>query len=145
MKLIPDTPIYCTANGAKLLKAHYHQDWKFIEVKTGDSLDLGENKIHFVEARMLHWPDSMMSYLAGEEILFSNDAFGQHYASEHMYNDMVDSAELNQEALKYYANILTPFSALAWFLSLPVVPLWPILSRKHRRTAPSFFMRKRLR
>lgn len=112
MKLIPDTPICCTANGAKLLKAHYHQDWKFVEVKTGDSLDLGENKIYFVEARMLHWPDSMMSYLTGEEILFSNDAFGQHYASEHMYNDMVDSAELNQEALKYYANILTPFSAL---------------------------------
>ncbi len=112
MKLIPDTPICCTANGAKLLKAHYHEDWKFIEVKTGDSLDLGDNKIYFVEARMLHWPDSMMSYLAGEEILFSNDAFGQHYASEHMYNDLVDRAELNQEALKYYANILTPFSAL---------------------------------
>lgn len=112
MKLIPETPICCTANGVKLLKAHYHEDWKFIEVKTGDSLDLGKNKIFFVEARMLHWPDSMMSYLAGEEILFSNDAFGQHYASEHMYNDMVDSSELNQEALKYYANILTPFSAL---------------------------------
>lgn len=112
MKLIPDTPIVCTANGAKLLKAHYHEDWNFIEVKTGDSLDLGENKIYFVEARMLHWPDSMMSYLTGEEILFSNDAFGQHYASEHMYNDKVDQGELYQEALKYYANILTPFSAL---------------------------------
>jgi flavorubredoxin len=54
----------------------------------------------------------MMSYLTGEEILFSNDAFGQHYASERMYNDKVDSAELYQEALKYYANILTPFSSL---------------------------------
>jgi flavorubredoxin len=54
----------------------------------------------------------MMSYLTGEEILFSNDAFGQHYASEHMYNDKVDQGELYQEALKYYANILTPFSAL---------------------------------
>ena len=112
MKLIPDTPICCTANGAKALKAHYHKDWNFIEVKTGDSLDLGENKIYFIEARMLHWPDSMMCYLTGEEILFSNDAFGQHYASEHMYNDKVDQAELYQEALKYYANILTPFSAL---------------------------------
>ena len=112
MKLIPQTPICCTQNGAKLLKAHYHEDWKFIEVKTGDTLDLGENKIYFVEARMLHWPDSMMSYLTEEEILFSNDAFGQHYASEHMYNNKVDPAELNQEALKYYANILAPFSAL---------------------------------
>ncbi len=113
MKLIPQTPICCTANGAKLLKAHYQEDWKFIEVKTGDTLDLGDHKIYFVEARMLHWPDSMMSYLTEEEILFSNDAFGQHFASEHMYNDKVDPAELYQEALKYYANILSPFSALA--------------------------------
>ncbi|MDD3167881.1 MAG: anaerobic nitric oxide reductase flavorubredoxin [Eubacteriales bacterium] len=112
MRLIPETPIICTENGAKLLKAHYHEDWKMIAVKTGDTLDLGENKLYFVEARMLHWPDSMMTYLTGEGILFSNDAFGQHFASEHMYNDKVDPSELYQEALKYYANILTPFSAL---------------------------------
>jgi flavorubredoxin len=61
---------------------------------------------------MLHWPDSMMSYLTHDSILFSNDAFGQHIASERMYNDLVDQAELFQEAIKYYANILTPFSAL---------------------------------
>ena len=59
---------------------------------------------------MLHWPDSMFTYMSGESILFSNDAFGQHYASELMYNDLVDNAELYQEAIKYYANILTPFS-----------------------------------
>jgi len=112
MREIPNVPIYCTRNGARLLKAHYHEDWNFVEVKTGDSLDLGENRIVFVEAAMLHWPDSMMSYLTGENILFSNDAFGQHYASEHMFNDKVDKAELYQEALKYYANILTPFSPL---------------------------------
>jgi flavorubredoxin len=112
MKLVPETPICCTANGAKLLKAHYHEDWNFMEVKTGDTLDLGENKLYFIEARMLHWPDSMMTYLTGDSILFSNDAFGQHFASEHMYDDKVDSAELFQEAMKYYANILTPFSPL---------------------------------
>ncbi len=110
MREIPETPIHCTKNGAKIIKGHYHKDWNFVEVKTGDTLDLGENKIIFVEAPMLHWPDSMMSYLTGENILFSNDAFGQHYASEHMYNDKVDESELYQEALKYYANILTPFS-----------------------------------
>ncbi len=112
MKEIPNTPIYCTKNGAKLLKAHYHQDWNFVEVKTGDTLEIGKNKLIFVEARMLHWPDSMFTYLSGENILFSNDAFGQHYASELMYNDKVDNAELSQEAIKYYANILTPFSPL---------------------------------
>jgi len=66
----------------------------------------------FVEAKMLHWPDSSFVYLTGDNILFSNDAFGQHYASELMYNDLVDQGELYQEALKYYANILTPFSPL---------------------------------
>ncbi|AKA72059.1 anaerobic nitric oxide reductase flavorubredoxin [Clostridium scatologenes] len=110
MKEIPNTPIYCTKSGVKILKGHYHKDWNFIEVKTGDSLNIGRNKLTFVEARMLHWPDSMFTYLSGENILFSNDAFGQHYASELMYNDKVDQGELFQEAIKYYANILTPFS-----------------------------------
>lgn len=112
MREIPSTPIYCTANGIKSLKGHYHQDWNFVPVKTGDTLDLGENKLVFVEAPMLHWPDSMFTYLTGESILFSNDAFGQHYATEHLYNDKVDQAELYHEAVKYYANILTPFSPL---------------------------------
>ncbi len=112
MREMPNTPIYCTKNGAKILKGHYHQNWNFIEVKTGDTLEIGKNKLIFVEARMLHWPDSMFTYLTGENILFSNDAFGQHYASELMYNDKVDNAELYQEAIKYYANILTPFSPL---------------------------------
>lgn len=110
MKEIPNTPIYCTRSGARILKGHYHQNWNFVEVKTGDTLDIGKNKLTFIEANMLHWPDTMFTYLSGENILFSNDAFGQHYASEFMYNDKADQAELYQEALKYYANILTPFS-----------------------------------
>lgn len=110
LKEIPGTPIYCTANGAKMLKAHYHEDWNFVQVKTGDTLELGDTKLTFVEARMLHWPDTMFTYMHGENILFSNDGFGQHYASELMYNDLVDKAELYQEAIKYYANILTPFN-----------------------------------
>ena len=112
MRLIPDTPIYCTANGVKSLKGQYHQDWNFKVVKTGDRLSLGSKELIFVEAPMLHWPDSMMCYLTGDNILFSNDAFGQHYASELMYNDLVDQAELWTECIKYYANILNPFSPL---------------------------------
>ncbi len=112
MEEIPDTPIYCTKNAIESIKGHYHKDWNFVEVKTGDALDIGESKLIFIEARMLHWPDTMFTYMTGENILFSNDAFGQHYASEEMFNDRVDNAELYQEALKYYANILTPFSDL---------------------------------
>jgi len=112
LKKIPNTPVYCTKNGRKILEGHYHEDWNFVEVKTGDTLDIGESTLTFVEARMLHWPDSMMTYMSGDNILFSNDAFGQHYASEFMYNDKVDQCELWNEAIKYYANILTPFSKL---------------------------------
>ncbi len=112
MKHIPDTPVYCTANAVKSLKGHYHQDWNFHTVKTGDRLNIGSKELIFIEAPMLHWPDSMFCYLTGDNILFSNDAFGQHYASELMFNDLVDQAELFQECIKYYANILTPFSAL---------------------------------
>lgn len=112
MEKIPETPIYCTANGVKSIRGHYHKDWNFQVVKTGDTLDLGNGKqLIFVEMRMLHWPDSMACYLTKDNILFSNDAFGQHYANEFMYNDLVDQNELYAECIKYYANILTPFSA----------------------------------
>ena len=112
MRIIPDTPIYCTNNGVKSLKGHYHQDWNFNVVKTGDKLSLGQKELIFIEAPMLHWPDSMFCYLTEDNILFSNDAFGQHYASEYMFNDLVDQNELFNECIKYYANILTPFSPM---------------------------------
>ena len=114
MKEIPDTPIYCTANAVKSLVGQYHQpDWNFKTVKTGDSLDLGNGKqLIFVEMRMLHWPDSMAAYMTGDNILFSNDAFGQHYAVEELFNDKADQCQLWDEAMKYYANILNPFSPL---------------------------------
>ncbi len=112
MKRIPDTPIYCTANGMKSLKGHYHRDWNFHPVKTGDKLSLGSKELIFIEAPMLHWPDSMFCYLTGDNVLFSNDAFGQHYATEWLFNDKADQDELWAECIKYYANILTPFSPL---------------------------------
>ena len=111
MKKIPHTPIYCTANAVKSLKGQYHQDWNFHVVKTGDKLELGNGKeLIFVEMPMLHWPDTMATYMTEDNILFSNDAFGQHYATEQLFNDLVDQCELEKEAIKYYANILTPFS-----------------------------------
>lgn len=113
MEKIPETPIYCTANGVKSLKGQYHKDWNFHVVKTGDRVDIGNGKeLVFVEMRMLHWPDSMATYMTGDNILFSNDAFGQHYASEQLFNDLSDQCKLYQEAIKYYANILNPFSKI---------------------------------
>ena len=112
MERIPDKPIYCTENGIKSLKGHYHKDLNFQPIKTGMKLSLGKKELIFIEAPMLHWPDSMFEYLTEDNVLFSNDAFGQHYATEHLFNDLVDQSELFAEAIKYYANILTPFSPL---------------------------------
>jgi anaerobic nitric oxide reductase flavorubredoxin len=110
MESIPDKPIYCTARGIKSLTGHYHKNWNFHAVKTGDKISLGKKDLIFIEANMLHWPDSMFCYLTGDNILFSNDAFGQHYSTELLFNDLVDTCDLFREAIKYYANILTPFS-----------------------------------
>ena len=112
MREIPNTPIYCTANGIKSIKGQYHQDWNFIPVKTGDTLDIGKHTLKFIEAPMLHWPDTMFTYMEGADILFSNDGFGQHLASEYLYADEVDQAVLWEQALTYYANILAPFGLL---------------------------------
>lgn len=110
MREIPDTPIYCTKKGESILRGMYHQDWNYVNVKTGDELEIGDSKLVFVEASMLHWPDTMMTYMTGDNILFSNDVFGQHYASEMLYDDMDDISKLLHEAEKYYTNIITPFS-----------------------------------
>jgi len=114
LEKIPGTPVYCTANGVKSLTGQYHHpEWNFQVVKTGDSVEIGNGKkLVFVEMRMLHWPDSMATYLTGDNILFSNDAFGQHYSVPELFNDKADQCVLWAEAIKYYANILNPFSPL---------------------------------
>lgn len=112
MTLKPEIPIYCTKNGADIIRKHFHKDWNFVIVKTGDTVNIGEYDLVFVEMQMIHWPDSMMTYVKGASVVLSNDAFGQHFAPYSLFNDELDECELNQEALKYYANILTPFSPL---------------------------------
>ena len=114
MAEIPETPIYCTANAVKSLEGQYgKRGWNFNVVKTGDSLEIGGGKkLVFVEMRMLHWPDSMAAYMTGDNILFSNDAFGQHFAVEELFNDKADQCLLYKEALKYFVNILNPFAPM---------------------------------
>lgn len=112
MREIPDTPIYCTKKGEAIIRGHYHRDWNFMNVKTGDKLNLGKSTLTFIEAPMLHWPDTMFTYLDTEAVLFSNDAFGQHFATETLYDDTVDPSELLYEAEKYYANILNLYSPM---------------------------------
>jgi flavorubredoxin len=112
MRHTPNATLIVSPRGKESIEGHYHQQWNFKTVKTGDRINIGKNELVFVEAPMLHWPDSMFTYLAGANILMPNDAFGQHYAAAFLFNDQVDQTELYEEALKYYANILTPFSAM---------------------------------
>ena len=112
MKLCPKAKLYGTQKAKEGLYRHYYQDWDFQVVKTGDNLKLGRRTLTFIEAAMIHWPDSMFSYCAEEELLFSNDAFGQHYATSERFDDETDQCSLMDEAVKYYANILWPFSAI---------------------------------
>ena len=110
MRLCPNATVVVSPRGATSVPGHYHAQWKFQQVKSGDTISLGERTLTFVEAPMLHWPDSMFTYVSPDGILMPNDAFGQHYATAFRFNDQVNRDELYQEALKYYANILTPFS-----------------------------------
>lgn len=114
LREIPGTPLYCTANAVKSLEGQYgKQGWNFNVVKTGDTLEVGNGKkLIFIEMPMLHWPDSMATFLTGDNILFSMDAFGQHYAVEELFNDKADQTLLWQEALKYFVNILNPYAAV---------------------------------
>jgi flavorubredoxin len=112
MRLCPQATVVVSTRGAESVEGYYHQPWKFHPVKTGDRVRLGRSELVFVEAPMLHWPDSMFTYVADKKLLLPNDAFGQHYATAYRTNDRVDQEELYEEALKYYANILTPFSDL---------------------------------
>lgn len=114
MAEIPDTPIYCTAAAVKSIEGQYgKRGWNFKVVKTGDRVDIGNGKeLVFIEMKMLHWPDSMATFMTGDNILFSMDAFGQHFACEELFNDRADQAVLWAEALKYYVNILNPFSVM---------------------------------
>jgi flavorubredoxin len=96
----------------KGLFKHYFGDWDFQVVKTGDKINLGKKTLTFIEAPMLHWPDSMFTYVNEDALLMPNDAFGQHLASSKHFNDEVDENVVMTEAAKYYANILWPLSSL---------------------------------
>jgi len=110
MRHAPNAEVIVSRQGATSIPGHYHENWKFRKVSTGDTINIGNNDLVFVEAPMLHWPDSMFTYLTGHNILMSNDAFGHHYATAFHFNDEVNQEELYEEAFRYYANILTPYS-----------------------------------
>ncbi|WP_456385046.1 FprA family A-type flavoprotein [Desulfolithobacter sp.] len=105
--------IICSKMGHKALLQHFHQEeWPYHVVTPGEELNLGQRTLSFLETRMLHWPDSMFTYVKEDELLFSSDAFGQHLATSERFDDEVNQDVLMHECAKYYANILTLYSPL---------------------------------
>jgi len=111
--LVQPEKVFCSANGKRALLSHFHrEDWPLEVVKTGDEISLGARTVQFIETKMLHWPDSMFSYIKEEKLLISSDAFGQHLATSERFDDQLPMDELMAHAAKYFANILLVFSPL---------------------------------
>lgn len=111
--IVKPEKIICSSNGKKALLAHFHhEDWPYEVVSTGQTISTGSKTIKFIETRMIHWPDSMFSFIEEDGLLISQDGFGQHWATDERFDDEVDLNELMHQAAKYYANILMPYSVL---------------------------------
>jgi len=111
MRLCPNATVITSPNGEKGLKRHYGEAWPFKVVNTGDEVNIGARTLRFVLTQMVHWPDSMATYLPEEKLLLPNDAFGQHIASSERFDDELGPGIVMEEAAKYYANIVLPYGA----------------------------------
>ncbi|MEK6536799.1 MAG: FprA family A-type flavoprotein [Actinomycetota bacterium] len=117
MELCPDAHIYITERGRQVIERFFDlSTWDVNVVKTGDKLKLGKYTLQFIETPMLHWPDSMMTYVEEASLLISQDAFGQHLATSVRFDDdfitCASHSALEEAVIDYYANILMPFGAL---------------------------------
>ncbi|MDZ7412816.1 MAG: FprA family A-type flavoprotein [candidate division KSB1 bacterium] len=108
-EVAPGAQIIASPNGEKGLRAHFRLPANYRVVQSGERISLGKRSLQFFHTPMVHWPDSMVTYMSEEEILFSNDAFGQHLATASRYDDEVGWDVVHQQAAKYYANIVFPY------------------------------------
>ncbi|HDQ39493.1 MAG TPA: MBL fold metallo-hydrolase [Desulfonatronum sp.] len=128
VELVKPEKIFCSPVGKQTLLSHYHrEDWPYEVVPSGQTLNLGQRTVHFLETRMLHWPDSMFSFLPEDKLLISSDAFGQNWAASERFDDQVDLGALLDLSANYYANIILPFSPLVQKLLAKIKELgWEI-------------------
>jgi flavorubredoxin len=110
--IIKPEKVFASTVGVKTLKELFHDQHEITPVKDGEKLSLGNIELTFMETRMIHWPDSMFTYLAKDELLFSQDAFGMHLATLERFADEIPAATLEYEGATYYANIVLPYSPI---------------------------------
>lgn len=109
LKHAKNAQVVTSTRGEIGLKRHYKNDYKYKVVNSGDSLEIGKRTLNFVHIPMVHWPDSMVTYIPEEKLLLSNDAFGQHIATTELFDDQHEWGLLKEEAAKYYGNIVMPY------------------------------------
>jgi flavorubredoxin len=129
-EICPHAKIITSTRGEKGLLRHYKKNMNFNVVNSGDTLTIGKRTLQFVHIPMVHWPDSMVTYIPHDKLLIPNDAFGQHIASAERFDDHIEWGILKEEAAKYYANIVMPYSpqvqkALAALSNLPIDMIAP--------------------
>jgi len=110
IQAIQPEKVFASPRGVKALRNHFHLETEITPLKDGETLSLGNLALTLLETPMLHWPDSMVSYLAEDKVVFSQDGFGMHLASTERFDDELPAELLRREAAKYYANILMPLS-----------------------------------
>ena len=107
---MPQATLLCDKKCAATLGEHFDtSSWKIRTVASGETISLGRRTLQFIETPMVHWPESMFTYVPEEKLLFSMDAFGQHYATSERFDDEADLSAVMQEAKTYYANIVMPY------------------------------------
>ncbi len=109
MELASRAKIVTSPKGKQGLERHYKKNWDYLQVNTGDELKIGARTLKFVQTPMVHWPDSMVTYIPEDKLLLPNDAFGQHIASVERFDDELGWNIVREEAAKYYANIVFPY------------------------------------
>ncbi|MDD4182824.1 MAG: FprA family A-type flavoprotein [Candidatus Omnitrophica bacterium] len=109
LSICPQAQVVCSPKGEEGLRRHFKKNWDFKVVNSGDTLNIGRRNLKFFLMPMVHWPDSMATYSVEDNILFPNDAFGQHFASYERFAEEIGIDIAIKEATKYYANIVMPY------------------------------------
>ncbi len=143
MQAMPQAKLVCDRRCHCALAAYHDVGaWQFELVRTGDRIPLGRRTLEFLETPMVHWPESMATYVPEEKLLFSMDAFGQHYATSQRFDDELSLPAIMAEAKKYYANIVMPFgkqvqAVLEKVAGLPLAMIAPAHGAIWRKHVPA--------
>ena len=127
VKFIQPEKVLASVKGVEALSDQLHPDFHIESVADGQKMGFGNIELNFMETRMIHWPDSMFTFMTDDNILFSQDAFGMHYATYERFDYELDDSVLKWEAAKYFANIVMLFAPVIKKIVDKVIQTgWPI-------------------